>query len=274
MGVPYAEVIGDPIAHSKSPAIHKFWLEKLGIESDYRATSVGAGELADYLRRRRDDPDWCGCNVTIPHKQSVIPLIEEIDDLGVGAVNCVLPLGGTLLGINSDVAGIGEALFFSIDTSRPVGIIGAGGAAKAAVANLDVLAVYRFNVLVRDKRQGEALVAPYGEYGRIFSFDEAENALSGCVGVINASPLGMTGFPAMPETVLGGLGGVRRRGFALDLVYSPLETVFLTRARQEKLGVIDGLTVLIGQAAYAFAKFFGAPAPREHDAELRELLTS
>jgi shikimate dehydrogenase len=278
MGVPYAEVIGDPIAHTKSPLIHKFWLEKLGIEGDYRATRVTADELPAYLAARRTDPDWRGCNITIPHKQSVIPLLDERGDFGIGAVNCVLPRSG-LLGTNTDIAGIGEALSFGVDTSAPVCIIGAGGAAKAAVAELDVAAVFRFNVLVRDRPQGEALVGPDAEYCRVFSFDEAEAALSGCAGVINASPLGMTGFQAMPQAVLRGLGGVcrggflHRSGFALDLVYSPLETEFLARARQEKLRVIDGLTVLIGQAAYAFGQFFAAHAPREHDAELRKLLT-
>ncbi len=279
MGVPYAEVIGDPIDHSKSPLIHKFWLSKLGIEGDYRATSVRAGELARHLGQRRADPDWRGCSVTSPHKQSVIALLDHRDDYGIGAVNCVLPREG-LTGTNTDIAGIGEALSFGVDTTAPVCIIGAGGVAKAVVAELDVAAVFQFNVLVRDKQRGEALVGANAEYCRIFCFNEAEAAISGCIGVINASPLGMTGFPAMPETVLGGLGGIRRggflrrKGFALDLVYDPLETAFLARARQEKLRVIDGLTVLIGQAAGAFEMFFGTPAPRAYDEELRELLTS
>jgi shikimate dehydrogenase len=279
MGIPYAEVIGDPIAHSKSPLIHKFWLENLEIEGDYRATGIAVGDLGDYFRSRMADPDWRGCNISIPHKRSVIPLLDERGDFGIGAVNCVLPRNG-LLGTNTDIAGIGEALSFHIDTSLPVCIIGAGGAAKAAVAELDVQAVFQFNVLARDKRQGEALVGPEAEYCRTFSFDEAEAALSGCIGVINATPLGMAGFPEMPESVLRGLGGIRRGGFlrpggfALDLVYSPLETAFLARAQKEKLRVIDGLTVLIGQAASAFEMFFGTPAPRGHDAQLRELLTS
>ena len=278
MGVPYAEVIGDPIAHSKSPLIHKFWLEKLGIDADYRAKRVMADELPPYFEARRTDPDWRGCNVTIPHKQSVIPLLDQRDDFGIGAVNCVVPRNG-LFGMNTDIAGIGAALPFGVDTSAPVCIIGAGGAAKAVVAELDARAVFQFNLLVRDKQQGLELIGPDAEYCRVFSLEEAKAALSGCVGVINASPLGMTGFPAMPETVLEGLGGVRRggfirqSGFALDLVYSPLETAFLARARQEKLQVIDGLTVLIGQAASAFEMFYGALAPREHDAQLRELLT-
>ena len=278
MGIPYAEVIGDPIAHSKSPAIHKFWLDKLGIDGDYRAAQVPKGQLGDYFEARRTDSDWRGCSVTSPHKQSVIPLLNQRDDYGIGAVNCVVPRNG-LFGTNTDIAGIGEALSFGVDTSAPVCIIGGGGAAKAVIAELDAAAVFQFNVLVRDKQQGVALIGPGAEYCRTFCFDEAKAALSGCVGVINASPLGMTGFPAMPDRVLDSLKGVRRGrflrqgGFALDLVYSPLETAFLARARQEKLRVIDGLTVLIGQAASAFELFFGAPAPRGHDSQLRELLT-
>ncbi|MGE3395431.1 MAG: shikimate dehydrogenase [Sphingomonas sp.] len=270
-------MIGDPVAHSKSPLIHKFWLETLGLTGEYRATRVRAEDLPAFLAARRADPDWRGCNVTIPHKQSVIPLLDKRADLGIGAVNCVVPHNG-LLGTNTDIAGIGEALSFGVDTSAPVCIIGAGGAARAAVAGLDMAAVFQFNVVVRDKQRGMALIGSGAEHSRVFCFDEAEAALSGCAGVINASPLGMSGFSAMPQPVLDSLGRVRRgglfrrRGFALDLVYSPVETAFLARARQEKLRVIDGLTVLIGQAASAFERFFGLPAPREHDAKLRKQL--
>ena len=74
MGVPYAEVIGDPIAHSKSPVIHKFWLQQLGMEGDYRRTQVRPEELESYIADRRADPDWRGCNVTMPHKQAIARL--------------------------------------------------------------------------------------------------------------------------------------------------------------------------------------------------------
>ena len=78
MGIPYAEVIGDPVEHSKSPVIHKFWLEKLGIEAEYRATRVAPAELRDYLASRRADPDWLGCNVTMPHKVRVWQLLPHV----------------------------------------------------------------------------------------------------------------------------------------------------------------------------------------------------
>lgn len=273
MGAPYAEVIGDPVAHSKSPLIHQFWLEKLGIEGDYRATRVTAGDLSTYLAVRRTDPDWRGCNVTIPHKRAVRRFLDQVDDFGVGAVNLVQPTNKGLLGLNTDSGGIDEALRAGVDTGAPVCIIGAGGAARAAIASLDVIALFQFRIIARNGAQAGPLLAPYGEHGHWFDFDHAELALKGCEGAINATPLGMTGFPAMPPSVLAGLAGIRRSGFALDLVYQPLETDFIATARRAGLETSDGLTVLIGQASYAFFHFFGKEPPREHDDELRELLT-
>jgi len=272
MGVPYAEVIGDPIAHSKSPAIHKFWLEKLGLEGDYRAVRVAPDGLRAYFETRRCDPDWRGCNVTIPHKECVVSMLDKLEDGGIGAVNCIVPSDGRLVGWNTDSGGIDHAWDFAVDTDAPVCVIGAGGAAKAAFASLDMLAVCQFHVIARDPAKARPLLALHEGYARHFGFDQAEQALSGCVGAINATPLGMSGFARMPDSVLRGLAGIRRGGFAVDLVYSPLDTVFLSRAREEGLKAVDGLTVLIGQAHYAFFRFFGASPCREDDVQLRALL--
>ena len=109
----YAEVIGDPIAQSKSPAIHGFWIEKLGLEAAYRAHHVTSETLAAYLSERREDPDWRGCNVTMPHKQAVAPLVDRIEPLAkrVGAINTVYRgADGALIGRNTDVAGFLEPL--------------------------------------------------------------------------------------------------------------------------------------------------------------------
>jgi predicted house-cleaning NTP pyrophosphatase (Maf/HAM1 superfamily) len=117
----YAEVIGDPISHSKSPLIHGFWLEKLGIAADYRACHVPSQDLPAYLASRRADPHWRGCNVTIPHKA-----------LAIGAVNTVVPLpGGGLGGTNTDVDGVADAVGDLRLDGRHAVVIGAGGAARA-----------------------------------------------------------------------------------------------------------------------------------------------
>ncbi len=274
MAVPYAEVIGDPVAHSKSPLIHKFWLEKLGVEGDYRATRVEAAALAGYFQERRKDPAWLGCNVTIPHKQRVLELLDDVQDFDIGAVNCVVPDEGRLVGRNTDLDGFGEATPMHVDTSRPVCLLGTGGAARSVIGSLDVLAVYQWHLVARDHAKAQALWDRFGMSGEIFAFDEAEAAVAGSVGVINATPLGMTGFPAMPASVLDGVARMRRRrAFAIDMVYTPLRTEFLRAAESARIEAIDGLTMLIGQAAAAFFHFFGVQPPREMDRELREVLT-
>lgn len=105
--IPYAEVIGDPIVQSKSPAIHGYWIRQLGLDADYRAAHVTAEGLADYLISRRADPAWRGCNVTMPHKQAVIPLLDRLDPLAarIGAVNTIVAEQGQLVGYNTDAAG-------------------------------------------------------------------------------------------------------------------------------------------------------------------------
>lgn len=273
MGVPYAEVIGDPITHSKSPLIHKFWLEKLGLEGDYQATRVRRDELSDFLRRRRRDPDWRGCSVTIPHKQAIPPLLDECRLWGVKAVNCIVPEAGRLTGHNTDMTGMAKVLTEGLETGVPVCLIGAGGAAEAAIAALDILAVYQFNLIARDPAKARSLVEPYVQYGRVFGFEAAAEAIHGCIGLINASPLGMDGFDPMSESILHSLHLLDSDAFVFDMVYAPIQTELLRRAAATGLRTVDGLTMLIGQAEHAFELFFGEPPPAAHEAELRELLT-
>jgi shikimate dehydrogenase len=281
---PYAEVIGDPIAQSKSPAIHNFWLGKLGIEAEYRACHVRPDELADYLTARREDLDWRGCNVTMPHKQAVIPLLYSVEPPAdvIGAVNTIYPAFDRLLaGTNTDAAGFLEPLRADLARShyfRMARIIGTGGAARAIIA---ALAGEGFTLVVagRDPAKARALLdelAPKGEHHAIdlahfadptdFAFDDREGC---CDLVINASSLGMQGQPPLPFDWSHAPPG----SIAYDIVTAPLDTAFLQDARAKGHRTIDGLSMLIGQAAVAFEKFFGQPAPREHDAELREILT-
>lgn len=276
MTIAYAEVIGDPIAHSKSPVIHRFWLEAMGIAADYRRAHVRPEELADYVASRSRDPDWLGCNVTIPHKQTVMPLLDTLQRQAsrVGAVNCVYRMQGRLSGENSDVDGILEALGAdrgerSFNTAC---LIGAGGAARAAVHALELAGARELRVIVRDPVRGQTLIDSFGVSGRVFAIEDAASAMAGADVVLNSSPLGMVGSPALPEAVLSGLSATSAGALVFDMVYAPLETALLRRARALGRETADGLAMLIGQAAVAFRLFFGEPAPREHDAELRTLL--
>lgn len=281
---PYAEVIGDPIAQSKSPAIHNFWLGKLGIAAEYRACHVRPEELADYLVARRADRDWRGCNVTMPHKQAVMPLIDRIEAPAdqIGAVNTITPgSGGGLAGTNTDASGFLEPLGRDLEKAhyfRMARILGTGGAARAIIA---ALAGHGFTLVVagRDPGKARALLdelAPMGEHHAIdlahfadptdFPFDDRE----GCLDlVINASSLGMTGQPPLAFDWSHAPPGA----IAYDIVTAPLDTPFLQDARARGHRTIDGLSMLIGQAAVAFERFFGEAPPREHDAELRAILT-
>lgn len=274
MPIPYAEVIGDPVAHSKSPLIHRFWLAREAIDADYRATHVTAEGLGDYLARRRDDPDWRGCNVTVPHKQAVIPYLDGMTPFSeqVGAINVVMPRDG-LVGANSDVEGITSALP-PMEKLGQACLIGSGGAALAALAAFRLLGIAKVSLNVRNRLKGEQLLAAWGFDGRVGAIDDADNIRSAQL-VINASTLGMAGKDPMPDSLLRLVEAhPDDEVVVFDMVYAPLETALLAAARRRGLRTVDGLAMLVGQAAGAFEAFFRCPAPRAHDAELRALLTS
>lgn len=284
-GQAYAEVIGDPIAQSKSPAIHSFWLGKLGLEALYDRARVTSAGLGDYIAARRSDPAWRGCNVTMPHKQAVIPLLDRIDPVAarIGAVNTIVrEADGVLVGYNTDATGFLEPLRSRLSDThyfRMARILGTGGAARAIVAAL-ADAGFVLVLAGRDPAKARALLdelAPNGEHHAIdlahfaaatdFAFDDRE----GCLDlIVNASPLGMAGQPPLAFD----LGHAPPGSVVYDIVTHPLDTPLLEAARDAGFHTVDGLAMLIGQAAAAFDMFFGMAPPRQHDAELRALLTS
>ena len=284
MSQPYAEVIGDPIAQSKSPAIHTYWLGKLGIEAEYRACHVRPDELAAYLAERRADSDWRGCNVTMPHKQAVMSYLERLDTLAarIGAVNTIVRgENGSLGGFNPDVAGFLEPLAPLLAKQhlfRMARVLGTGGAARAIVTAL--AAQHMVIVLAgRDPAKARALLDqldPGGEHHATdiahfadatdFAFDDR----AGCLDlIVNASPLGMAEQPPLAFDLSHAPPG----SVVYDIVTHPADTPLLQAARAAGFPTIDGLSMLIGQAAAAFEKFFGQHPPRDDgDRELRALL--
>lgn len=264
----WAEVIGDPIAHSLSPAIHRHWLDRVGIAARYEATRVTAAELRPVLETRRNDPNWQGCNITAPHKETVCALLDEIDQAAaaVGAVNCVYRAGERLVGTNSDVEGIAEALTGVALAGVRVAIIGGGGAARAA---LDLLMREGAGDVVLVLRRPDAARALDA---RAVALADAPSAFASASLIINATPLGQAGGEPMPAELLAAVRGARPAA-AFDMVYRPLETDFLTAARDGGAHAVDGLGMLIGQARRAFALFYGA-SPPAGDGELRARLLS
>ncbi len=269
MSTNWAEVIGDPIAQSKSPIIHGFWLDRLGMKARYERTLVRRGELPDFFEQRRKDPAWRGCNVTMPHKIETARLLDELDPLAAraGAVNTVANAGGRLVGYNSDATGFLDLLEREVPghESARYDLIGAGGAGRAVAAAVTGRPLRVFN---RTAGTAEDLAAEFGGSGHGLDDLRWKPDSAAPIVVVNASSAGMgdnspldialDAYP--PDTVV------------IDLVYHPLETPLLKQARRLGLPTIDGLALLIAQAARAFTIFFGVQPPREDDDRLRKLL--
>jgi shikimate dehydrogenase len=266
---PYAEVIGDPIAHSKSPKIHRFWLEALGIDGDYRATQVAPDGVADYFAARRADSAWQGCNITIPHKQAALDHVEDRGGLrqSIGAINTVVRgEDGALIGTNTDVGGFYAPIAGLELEGRHAVVIGAGGAARAILFALARLSIGRVTMLNRNVLKAAALLSSFGIKGDAVPLG---SPLPPADLLVNASALGMAGQPPLDLD----LSPLPEDALVYDIVYAPLETPLLAAARARELDTVDGLDMLIGQAALAFELFFGAEPPRDRDDELRTLLT-
>lgn len=282
-----AEVIGDPIAHSKSPLIHGFWIRALDLEADYRAVHVTADGLEAYFAARRADPDWVGCNVTMPHKEAVLAHVDEVDPLAarLNAANTIVKgANGRLVAGNTDVDGVSEPLRahsigdYADHVATYVQIIGAGGAARAAVLGAQAAGFGDFDIFNRSPGRADAVAAlagaPFGTGNPLDALGPIRNPNDGLSAqryshvVINATSMGMHGENPVPID----LSAYHPDTIVFDMVYAPLETPLLGQARAHGLRTIDGLEMLVGQAATAFERFFGAAPPRARDAELRALL--
>lgn len=267
--IPYAELIGDPVEHSLSPVIHCFWLKQLGIRAGYRRFQVKRTDLGAYLDERRDDPNWRGCNVTMPLKLDALALADEASDraVGTGAANLLMPRDGRLIAGNTDVCGAGAAIERLIGAGAPmrmITILGSGGAARAVLMALHLLGISSVRIQSRDLGEAYKLAVQ-------FRLSEEPRPLHMAIegdGLINATPLGMTGAPPLDI----GLAGLAPDGWVFDLVTSPRPTDLVRRADEDGLSTLAGIDMLLEQAADSFAHFYGAPAPRDLDAQLMERL--
>ena len=266
---PYAEVIGDPIDHSKSPIIHSFWIEQSGIDAVYRAAHVLPDELAAYIEARTADPFWRGCNVTIPYKESVLSLVADPGEVGktIGAMNTIVrDDNNVMVGTNTDAAGFVSPLIAAGWEGKSAAIVGSGGAARAMIYGLKHIGVTDFTIVARNAQKAMGLLSQLGVKGRVISFDAP---LPPVHLLANASPLGMKGYEAYAPD----LSPLPANAVVYDAVYVPLDTPLLQAADANGLAVIDGLEMLVGQAAIAFEIFFGVPALRDEDDALWALLT-
>jgi shikimate dehydrogenase len=265
--IPYAEVIGDPIDHSLSPLIHNFWIEKLGIDADYRRHRVDRAGLATHLALRRADPAWRGCNVTMPLKLDAVRLADDSTDraIGAGASNLLIPRDGKLLAGNTDVSAVMILVDRLAKTGAPmesVTLLGNGGAARAVLMALHLLGFHNVRIQSRDLAAAYKLAVEFGMKVEPAAFQTPVTS----DGLINATPLGMTGQPPLNVD----WRDMPASGWVVDVVSEP--TALIAAAASRGLKVIDGIAMLVEQAAESFSFFFGRDPPRADDAELMERL--
>ncbi|MFM9853204.1 MAG: shikimate dehydrogenase family protein [Sphingomonadaceae bacterium] len=270
MSRPYAEVIGDPIAHSRSPIIHNHWLKALGIDADYRATHITPDALPDYIAARRDDPLWCGCNVTIPHKIAVMDHVADPGAIrdGIGAMNIVArDESGGLFGTNSDAGGFYLPIADLPLAGESAIVLGSGGAARAVLFALAQCDIGDVTIMARSPLKAAALLARFGLKG---SVKPLTAALPLARLLVNTTPMGMVGQDALTIK----LDSVGKDCLVYDLVYAPLETPLLKMAAAAGLETVSGIDMLIGQAQIAFELFFAVPPPADDEGQLQALLLS
>ena len=263
-------VVGWPVKHSRSPLIHKYWLEKYGIDGDYRREEVPPEDFPAFIG---DLParGYVGANITIPHKEAALQLSEPDDRaVAVGAANTLWLDGARLHSTNTDVEGFTANLDASVpDWDRDLNtavVLGAGGTARAILHGLLTRGVGRIFVVNRTTENAQALRERFGERIHPVSWGELQHALAPAGLVVNTTSLGMAGQPAL-EINLTPLPG---RAVICDVVYSPLETPLLQQARQLGLNTADGLGMLLHQAVRGFSLWFGVT--HEVTTDLRALV--
>ena len=254
-----AGVMGWPVAHSRSPVLHGFWLEQYRIDGEYVLLPVPPDGLATALRALPAQ-GFAGCNLTIPHKEAALALVDRVDARArrIGAVNTVVVApDGSLDGSNTDAFGFHANLTTSLPGwSAAAGaavVLGAGGAAHAVVAALVDNGAPEIRLLNRHRARAEALAAALGGPVAVFDWSERAAALDGAALLVNATSLGQSGQPPLELP----LDALPTRAVVTDLVYVPLETVLLAAARARGNACVDGLGMLLHQARPGFQAWFG-----------------
>lgn len=257
--IPLAGVIGHPIAHSRSPALHGYWLRHYGLKGHYIPMDIAPADLREALALL-PRLGFVGLNVTIPHKEAVLQLADVVTDRAalIGAANTLIfRRDGRIQADNTDGAGFIANLRQTapdwVPAAGPAAVIGAGGAARAVVAALLEVGVPEIRITNRTRPRAEALRADFGAKLTVVDWVQAGNMLEGAATVVNTTSLGMTGKPEFRVP----LDALEPSALVTDLVYSPLKTRLLAEAEAMGCRVVDGLGMLLHQAAPGFERWFG-----------------
>ena len=254
-----AGVMGDPVMHSRSPKLHNYWLAKYGLTGTYVPLAIRAEHLRAALRAL-PALGFSGCNLTIPHKEAALDIVDKLDPLArrIGAVNCVVVVpDGSLEGRNHDAFGYIESVReaqrdWRADTG-PIVVIGAGGGARAVLVSLVDQGAREIRLVNRTLARGKALAGELGGPIRPLSWEQREAALEGAAMLINATNQGMLGEPPLDLA----LDRLPVSALVSDIVYIPRETALLAAARRRGNATVNGLGMLLHQARPAFHAWFG-----------------
>lgn len=257
--IPLAGVIGSPVAHSRSPRLHAHWLKTYGIAGYYIPMDIAGDDLPTVLRAL-PKAGFVGCNVTIPHKEAVLALADVVTDRAalIGAANTLIfRKDGRIHADNTDgygfIANLRQNAPGWDPASGPAAVMGAGGAARAVIASLLEVGVPEIRLANRTRARAEALRQEFGARIVVHDWVQAGNMLEDAVTVVNSSSLGMTGKPEFRVP----LDALSPKAVVTDLVYAPLRTRLLDEAAAIGCTTVDGLGMLLHQAAPAFERWFG-----------------
>lgn len=257
--IPLAGVIGSPIAHSKSPRLHRHWLAKYGIAGDYVPLHVDKDDLREVLRAL-PKMGFVGANVTIPHKVAVLDIADQVSDRAtlIGAANTLIfHEDGKIIADNTDGYGFLANLKQGAPNWRPdlgpAAVLGAGGAARAVIVTLLDAGVPEILLANRTRTKADILRSEFGSRVRVFEWVQAGNMIEAATTVVNTTSLGMVGSPELRVP----LDGLQPRTVVTDLVYNPLRTHLLDEAEKAGCTVVDGLGMLLHQGVPGFERWFG-----------------
>jgi shikimate dehydrogenase len=257
--IPLAGVIGAPIAHSKSPVLHGYWLRRYGIRGHYIPMHVEQADLEQVLHTLPKQ-GFVGVNVTIPHKESILQLADVVTDRAalIGAANTLLfRKDGRIQADNTDgsgfIANIRQNAPDWDPHTAPAAVLGAGGACRAVIAALLEVGVPEIRLANRSRGRAETLRTDFGAKVVVHDWTQAGAMFEGAGTVVNTTSLGMTGKPDFRVP----LDALERGALVTDLVYTPLMTQFLIEAEAKGCRIVDGLGMLLHQAAPGFERWFG-----------------
>ena len=258
-----AGIMGWPVAHSRSPLLHGFWLDETGTDGAYVPLPVRPEHIEQALRAL-PVLGFRGCNLTIPHKQTALHVADRVEPLArrIGAVNTIIVTpDGSLEARNTDIFGFRENLRERVPDWRPVAgpavILGAGGSARAVVAALTDAGVTEIRIVNRTLTRAEILARDLEMSATritVHSWSEVSNVQRYAGLLVNTTSLGMTGEPPLAVDLL-----LPPTAPVVDIVYVPLETHLLSAARRRGNPVVDGLGMLLHQGRPGFEAWFGPP---------------